>query len=301
MKGLRFYVFAGVLASSFAFAQTVAVHDPWLNWDLLNDSGQDVNDFHICVDTPNWSPSESFNDSFGAPTTLSDPTTDCDGDGDQDTIVVWSGGTVPDQGYMHAGMYMQGSGDILNAYWTVDGIQVSAPLPVTYELTLVEEPPSGDPEIWMRLAPPTMLVTEYPVGAIGWSGIRTFIDIDAADLGLSDLNDLLDLNSLPSGTETAPENRDGIPLVAGDTYWVSLDSFPAESFFDVFVGSTLNTGPEYESLLYAEVWLDPDVNTQGDETPIGEFWNLNPQSPEPSTAVCLLLASLGWVVRRRRR
>jgi hypothetical protein len=151
----------------------------------------------------------------------------------------------------------------------------------------------------MILAPPTLQQSEY-IGQLGWTGIRTFMNLPAALLGLPDINGDLDLASL-AGYETTPQVGDSGGAVI-DPLQVYYWDFPAESFFDVFVGSTPFTGPQYESLLYAQLVYDEDgASGQGEPIPVGEFWNLNPQSPEPSTAVCLLLASAGLAMRRRRR
>ena len=53
--------------------------------------------------------------------------------------------------------------------------------------------------------------------------------------------------------------------------------------------------PDYESLLIADVFV------AGRESPIGRFWNLNPQTPEPSTLSLLALGGLAMIRRRRSR
>ena len=65
-----------------------------------------------------------------------------------------------------------------------------------------------------------------------------------------------------------------------------------DSFFDVYLDTVPQDflGPQYESLLHAEVLNQGNV--------IGQFWNLNPQSPEPATMLLLVLGALG-VLRRR--
>ena len=54
-----------------------------------------------------------------------------------------------------------------------------------------------------------------------------------------------------------------------------------------------HASPDFEALLYAEVF-EP-----GRQGVIGQFWNLNPQSPEPATLILLAVGSV-FVIRRRR-
>ncbi|HUX02123.1 MAG TPA: PEP-CTERM sorting domain-containing protein, partial [Phycisphaerae bacterium] len=64
---------------------------------------------------------------------------------------------------------------------------------------------------------------------------------------------------------------------------------------DVFLAEILPefASPQYEALLYAQV-INPDKSV------IGEFWNLNPQSPEPATLALLGLGAVATLIRRRR-
>jgi len=58
-----------------------------------------------------------------------------------------------------------------------------------------------------------------------------------------------------------------------------------------------NVSPDFESLLIADVVvLDPD----GNQTSVGRFWNLNPQSPEPGTVTLLAVGACVAMLRRRK-
>lgn len=73
--------------------------------------------------------------------------------------------------------------------------------------------------------------------------------------------------------------------------------FTVESFFDVFVDESLNVGSEFESLLTADVVVfNPNLNTW---EPIGWFWNINPQSPEPFSLVLLCAGIAGSFFLRK--
>jgi hypothetical protein len=67
-----------------------------------------------------------------------------------------------------------------------------------------------------------------------------------------------------------------------------------ESFFDVYLDPIPpeEASPEYEALLHAKVINQGQV--------VGEFWNLNPQSPEPGTLVLLSLGAVAMLRKRRR-
>jgi hypothetical protein len=268
-------------------------HDPWLNWDFINMTGVAVNDLEIVVDNPNFNPSS--ND----PTQVNmGPWTqfairhdkDYDGDGDLDTIMTWSGAVIPPGIIAHGGLYMNGSGLVLDAYWTLNGAKVGASTAITYERTKI----IFDPEVHMELMIAPGWYKEHSSGEAGWTHIRTFVNIPADLLNLEDLNRTLDLDSL-SAYEVFPRvgGPTGAPIGYGDTIYGVPDSF-----FDVFLAQIdpKYAGPGYEALLHAEV-----VTVESPPVPIGEFWNLNPQSPEPATLSLLALGALAIISRRRAR
>ena len=55
-RQLAFAVVATGIGTAVLGQTAPLFHDPWLNWDFVNFTGQPVNDFEIVVETPNWSP-----------------------------------------------------------------------------------------------------------------------------------------------------------------------------------------------------------------------------------------------------
>jgi len=296
--------------------QSFVEHDPWLNWDVINNTGQPATDFEIVVESPTFSVNMADPSQFmmGQFTSLNfDHTQDVDGDLDLDTIVSWSNPVMQVQPGLpaHIGLLMNGSGPILDAYWTGGGVRIpginNTP-PVVMETTriLFEQPPppgepQGVPQVTMRLAMPELLYEQGDPEQLlpQITHLRTFVDIpaDMLSLGSLSLDAGLDLSgpygSYPPGYEwLQPYERE--PLVNGLPVTAPLEFWP-DSFFDVFIDTTLNTGPEFESLLYAEVQvLDQGVPRLPVEV---RFWNLNPQCPEPGTLALVGLAAL--LLRRR--
>jgi hypothetical protein len=80
---------------------------------------------------------------------------------------------------------------------------------------------------------------------------------------------------------------------------------PPDSFFDVFVAlqPDFTPTPDFESLLYAQVVMDTNGDGLMDpgDVVLGNFWNLNSQSPEPSAALMLALGGVALALRRRPR
>ncbi|MCX5674693.1 MAG: PEP-CTERM sorting domain-containing protein [Planctomycetota bacterium] len=258
-------------------------HDPWLNWDFLNNTGQRVNDFEIIVDNPNWNPNGN------------DPTQVLKGmpfpnftvtHANNDTYLTWSGANLQPGLIAHGGLYMIGSGLVKDAYWTLDGVKVGQSTAITYERTKIV----GDPEVHMVLNIAPGWFADHPSEMAGWTHIRTFLNIPADTLNLADLNRDLVLDSLKS-YEVTPKRLDGTPILYGDQILMG----GPDSFFDVFLDTILpsQASPNFEALLHAEVLNQGGV--------VGEFWNLNPQSPEPATLSLLALGGLAILRRWARR
>jgi len=294
-RGL-FTVALTILVTTTVYGQAGDIfHDPFLNWDFINFTGSTANDFEIIVENPNFVPIGHF-DGYATPPpgyanrfpTYGPVQGDFDGDGDQDTKISWSGSNVAPNQLIHVGLGMQGSGPILDAYWTNNGQKINGSIAITYELTRVR--PSltgGDGEISMLLSIAPSFFHD-PGATVGWSNIRTFSNLPAVQLGLDDINAQLDLDLL-SRFETLPrmQGPNG-PVIPRD------ETIPgASSFFDVFVDVSPNISPQFESLLVADVVQNGQV--------IGRFWNLNPQSPEPATIALLGLGGASLLARRRRK
>lgn len=273
-----------LLAGSPAYGAPVW-HDPWLNWDFVNNLGQTVNDFAVIVDANNWVPQEEWSVPF--PNFATSPY-DYDGDGTaDDTMCKWSGADVDPNQIAHGGLYMLGSGLVLDAFWTKDCQKIGPSTAITYELTEIR----GEPEVHMHLqiAPGFYADPNRTDPSAGWTNIRTFLNIPAGTLGLEDLTRTLDLSTLTAYEVTPKNGETGDPILPTDTIWGVPDSF-----FDVYLDGIdpEYATPEYEALLHAEVVNQGNV--------VGEFWNLNPQSPEPATLTLLVLGGLSLVYKRRR-
>ena len=279
----------------FAHAQSVW-HEPWLNWDFQNFTGVNAHDFDIVVESGAFTPNEWWTDLFD---TITASHADYDGDGDTDTKIRFHSSTgvcvLPNE-ILHTGMYMLGAGNILDAYWTdQNGQKIGYSVAISYELTEIR-PSEESKEVHMHLqmAPGYYEDSghpDYPNQEAGWTEIRTFVNIPAAMLELADLNRDLDLDAL-AAFEVVP--LDGVtmaPILPTDVIWGEPDSF-----FDVYLDTIPDeyASPAYESLLHAVVLNQGEV--------VGEFWNLNPQSPEHGT-LALIAVALGvgsYLIRRRR-
>jgi hypothetical protein len=301
-----------VLAASTtrgAIEPIVLWHDPWLNWDFINVTGVPVDDLEIVVDSPNFNPNwlDPAQVNMGPWTQFVVTHADYDGDLDMDTKMTWSGAVIPPDppnNIAHGGLFMKNSGLVLDAYWTVGGAKQGLSTAITYEKTQViyDPDPSGPAEIHMALTIAPGWYEDHPgaTAMAGWTHIRTFVNIPADLLGLAELNrtelgDPLGLNWLaaqPGVLEVIPKRPDGTDILYSDTIWGVPDSF-----FDVFLAEVPPefAGPGFEALLHAEV-----VTETSPLTVIGEFWNLNPQSPEPATLSLLALGGLGLLLRRKR-
>ena len=285
-----------VLASTVAAAQPIDIfHDPWLNWDFVNRTGLSANDFHIIVGADGWTPPEVFTGIFPGFTVYHG---DNNGDGIPDTMLAWSGADVPPMGVAHMGAYMLGSGRVLDAYWTLDGAKVGPSVAITYELTRIYDPDptipdNGEIHMMLQMSPGYYGDPGNAGTVVGWNNIRTFANIPSDMLGLSDLNEGLDLNLLLPFRVTAREGGPAGEIITGPVWW---EQPPPESFFDVYFDIQVPDsmlGPQFESLLVADI-----INGQGEV--IGQFWNLNPQCPEPGT-YALIAAGAGVLLLRFRR
>ena len=294
---------------------TIEWHDPVLNWDFNNLTCGPVNDLSIIVDNPN----QLFNPNLNDPgqvwafpfQTVQRFDGDFDGDGDSDTKIKYSNPFAnipcflvdPVNGWAHGGLDMTGSGRVLDAYWTLNCNKVGASIPITYEKTEIR----ADPEVHMHLEIADGFFDDplnYGLEA-GWTEIRTFVNLPYDLLDLPDLNRDLDLSTL-AAFEVTPEygqpglpGTGGVPILPSD---VMLQGMPAESFFDVYLADIPPefASPQYESLLVATI-VGPDPQNPDGNIMYGQFWNLNPQSPEPATLGLLAFGSLAALLRRRRR
>ena len=300
--GLAVLVVIAVTAPS-ALGQSI-FHDPWLNWDFINLTGQSTDDFEIIVENGAFNPSPSAvppevlmlspYQTFGV------THADYDGDNDTDTKLSWSnplGGPVLAGQTMHVGGDMRNSGPILDAYWTLAGQKVGNSIAISYELTEIRTANSGEIHMQLNIAPG--FYEDQPDEQGGWTKMRTFVNIPADELGLADLNETLDLDSLSAYEVTPQYGQPGVPGSTDTDILLTDENLLGNGqVFDVYLATVGDEflGPAFESLLYAEV-----LNAG---TPIGQFWNLNPQCPEPSTALMLFSAGLMGLIglgRRKRR
>jgi hypothetical protein len=280
----------------YAHAQQSIFHDPFLNWDFINFTDVDADDFEIVVARPNWAPPQVYTGFFPNFTTRPDAASG-------GTILSWSGNAVPPGGIAHVGAAMMGSGPILDAYWTINGHRVGPSIAIVYERTQIFPLLDGSEVVAMNLQ-----VSPNFEGTAGLANIRTFSDLPANLLGLDQLTRALDphLDMPPlSELETIPTELISMSLsgpITAPLQPVSVLPAPSptiDSFFDVFVDITTNTGPAFESLLTADVVVfNP---TQSVWQPIGRFWNLNPQSPEPASIVLAgIVCVTAWGMSRKR-
>lgn len=252
----------------------VVWHDAQLNWDFINFGNQTADNFEITVSADRWRPPGYPGSGwFGDPFSTLDLGPDPSGSG---TLARWSGGQVAPGQTAHVGLNMQGSGKIVNAFWTF-GPQGGDPLPIVFERTRITRRPGGRALVDMSLETTNAFVA---TGSAELREIRTFMNIPSDMLGLADLNqDLFQRFPQVLQFETQPSQTS---LVLSDQ----------PSF--VNVGETTLIGPEWESLLVADVFLlGPQPRL------IGRFWNLNPQSPAPGTMLLITGGALMTLRRRR--
>ncbi len=294
MKATRAILIIGaVLFMAVPVAQAVVVwHDPYLNWDFINMTTVPVNDLEIILDNPNFTlnagnPNQAWSVPF---TSIVKTTGDFDGDLDQDTKITFSGAVINPGQTAHGGLYMLGSGMVLDAYWTWNGVKVGASTAITYEQTRIV----GDPQVFMELSIAPGFF-EDPLNAgheAAWTEIRTFVNIPADLLDLPDLNTSLDLSTLAAFEVTPRLGGPAGPIInTSDVIVAPSDS----SFVDIFLADIdpAFSNENYEALLVATVMNQPTV--------IGQFWNLNPQSPEPATMFLMGVGGAALLRRRRRK
>jgi hypothetical protein len=257
-------------------------HDPWLNWDFFNLTGQDAFDLDIVVDSPTFVPPQWWADAFPNIQIFNNQPAG-------DTTIRFFGGVVPPGAPAHGGVYMAGSGIVRDAYWTdAAGQKLGLSLPIIYEQTRIDLIPDvpGTAAVWMELQVAPGFFADNPDMMVGMTDVQTFMNIPSDMLGLEDLNRDLDLAELA-------------PYMAQAPFDIPLGMLNDDEVFEVFLGTTRQLGGKWESLLTGNVWFGPGDSvppTQG-----GIFWNLNPQSPEPVTLVGLGIGAVGLVRYLRRR
>ncbi len=269
------FVVLAALTAGPATAQVPATltHEGFLNWDIT--VGVDLNDFEIVVENANYIPNQTFNGPFGAPTVTPSGA---------NTQIRWSGAPVAAGTTFHIGLDMAGGGQILSATATLDGNPV-ANVPIPFELTEIRPPAGpGIADVFMVFNTPQGFFDDNPLAVVTLENVRTFIDLPAALLDLADLNSSLDLNLLPNETVPVPNG-------------VLLNAPGAET--EIFVGVTNTPSPLFESLLYGQVFVDLDGTGPSIPEMTSEFWNLNPQSPEPTSLTLLALGGLMFARRPR--
>jgi hypothetical protein len=263
-----------------ASAQTTIFHDPFLNWDFINFTGQEVNDFEIVVASPNYVPPAVYTGGLGFPN-FSRSVGDYSPAPGLETLLRWSGRNFAPGAVAHVGAAMMGSGRILDAYWTRDGQKVGPSIGITYELTRVTRTsPTAPAVLDMVLNTSPAFALDNPNASLLISNIRTFRDIPADLLGLDDITAELDLGRL-SNFEIPPNPSQG--------------ELVPDRWLEVSLGTTLNANANFEALLVADIVLVPPSLPP---VVIGRFWNINPQSPEPAL-LGTLVASLVVLNRRR--
>jgi len=272
-------------------ATTVIEHDAWLNADFLNFTGVVVNDVEIFVESATFNPPQTFMAPFNNVTVTHGEYSALHAG--NETCVSFSGVNIQPNQIAHIGMLMKDSGRVLSAYWTNNGVQVGNSLAMSYEITEVRT--GSDPAIHFKLWMPPQYYADREEGAeAGWTNIRTFRNIPASLLDLADLTRDLDLTTLADYEVQPYVGEEGYPGQTTDTILTTEEFMLSDpdSFLDVFVDVVPPeySNPNYESLLVAA------ARNQGQV--IGQFWNLNPQSPEPATL--FLLATGGLLLRRRR-
>ena len=279
--------------SATAWAQTMpppppdpgVIHYPILNWDLYNPP-LGANDLHIVVEEDNFVPDHTYNDP-NIPGWQYDGANPNPGGG---TVLSWSTTSpMPLPSTVHVGANLNGSGRVTDAYWTQNGIPIMV-IPIVWELTWVDQwdPvfPNDPGAIWMRLQTTAEAAS---LGTVQLANIRTYADIPAGVLRLEDLNNNLDEQRLVEENSTVLV---GTSLDGPVTLPNQSADFAVDSFFDVFVELSFNTNPDFQSLLVADVLVN--------NLPVGRFWNLNYQSPEPTSMVLLALGGLALIRRRRK-
>jgi hypothetical protein len=291
VSGLAVVAAMALCSMASAVEPLVVEHSANLNWDVKNTTQQTVNDFEIVVETPNWQPPHLYLGSLGFPKAEVTTGDFVPGHPGLETKVRFYGRTFNPDEVAHVGAFLEGSGRVIDAYFTyTNGQGVSAKvgpsIPIVYEMTRVTRSTSPNgPRLDMRLWGVDEFFAQNPGYSLKMTGIRIFADIPSTMLTLEDLTTNLDLSTL-SGYERTQANPPPTELVFTG----------AAQFYDVFVASSFIAGPDYSSLLTSNLYL---VDPNRVVVPVGQFWNLNVQCPEPAGVVPMALA--GLVVTRSRR
>ena len=266
-------VFPFVTNYTMAAVPVTLTHEGFLNWDIKVDV--DLDDFEIVVESPNFQPRQTYDGPFGTPTVTPSGS---------NTKIHWSGATVPANTLFHVGLDMAGAGQMVSATATQGGNPV-ANVPIPFELTEIRYTGrSAAADVFMVFNTPQGFFDENPLATVTLENVRTFIDLPADLLDLPDLNSGLNLGLLPNETTPVPG---------------SVQLFAPGNETEIYVGQTINASPLYESLLFGQVFVDYDGPGAMEPVMTSEFWNLNPQSPEPSSLVLLAVGAVVAIKRRR--
>ncbi|HAX87723.1 MAG TPA: hypothetical protein DCY91_16020 [Cyanobacteria bacterium UBA11370] len=227
------------------------------NWDIVNNTGQNANDFHIVVSSDSCLTLQNHFDGvfrrFTPQTTISCPQPGIE----HIRSYRWDQGAVPNGGKTHVGLTfsqeIRNKINILDAYWTNDGNRLGKPLTLPgFEVT-----PFGS-----------------PVGSSTPSRLRIF----------NDLSDPIFVNNF---SYSINDFETPLPILmfndSGLTTSVSDFSVGANSFFDVFVDLPIASG----DFLVFQGQACEDVNCT---TVNGNFVYEHEHTPipEPSTVISFL-------------
>ena len=246
---LSFLLLAGPLLTTNGWGASIVKG----NWDIVNKTGQQANDFHIdAYSDSNLKFVKSVNGAFG---------TFNHGQSIFNPLVKqydWSNGIVPNGGITHIGLELsQDAANAINiqqAFWTLNGVKIGGFVKLAgFEVV----PPAGNLNVRVRL------MNETPPGE---PNIPIFIR-----------NASWRVNNAPTPLEDLLYN--GI----GPTTPTPTPNFRIDSFFDVFPNLPLQNGDYF--LLQGQVYGD-----EAGTDLIGNFVYEHEHIPEPAS---LLLVGAG--------